>query len=134
MDSIDQEILDILEDDGRISFTNVAEQVGVSEGTVRNRVKNMKKEGIIERFTIETSSQGISAIILAKLSTDANMDDIFQQLSKEMRVFEVTGEHDIIIHLSRNSSEELNEELDNIRRIKGVDDTVTKSVLKDRSL
>lgn len=134
MDSIDQEILDILEDDGRISFTNVAEQVGVSEGTVRNRVKNMKKEGIIERFTIETSSQGISAIILVKLSTDANMDDIFQQLSKEMRVFEVTGEHDIIIHLSRNSSEELNEELDNIRRIKGVDDTVTKSVLKDRSL
>lgn len=134
MDSIDQEILDILKEEGRASFTDVAEKVEVSEGTVRNRVESMKEEGVIQNFTVDVSSQGISAIILVELSTGADIEEFFKQLSDDMRVFEVTGKHDVIIHLSRNSSEELNDELDNIRKIEGVKDTVTQSVLKDRSL
>lgn len=134
MDSIDQEILDILKEYGRASYTDVANQVGVSEGTVRNRVENMRDENIIKKFTVDVSSQGLSAIILVELSTGADIEEFFDQLPEDMRVFEITGEHDIIIHLTRNSSEELNDELDKIRKIEGVKDTVTQSVLKDRSL
>lgn len=134
MDSLDQKILDILKDDGRASYTDVAEEVGVSEGTVRNRVESMMEKGVINKFTVDISSQDISAIVLVELSTGADIADFFNNLPEDMRVFEVTGEHDVVIYLSRDSSEELNTELDNIRRIKGVEDTVTKSVLKDRSL
>jgi DNA-binding Lrp family transcriptional regulator len=134
MDSIDQEILNILKEDGRASHTDIAEEIGVSEGTIRNRIEKMKAEDVIEKFTVHVKNQGISAIILVELSTDADIEYFFDQLSEDMRVFEVTGEHDIIIHLSRDTSEELNDELDKIRKIEGVKNTVTKSVLKDRSL
>ena len=134
MDSTDQKILEILREDGRASFTEVAEKVGVSEGTVRNRVRDLKEKGIIQNFTVEISNQGMSAIILVKLSTDALIEEVLESFPENIRVFEVTGEHDIIIHLTRTSSEKLNDELDKIRKINGVEDTVTQSVLKDRDI
>lgn len=134
MDSTDQEILEILREDGRSSFTEVAERIGVSEGTVRNRVSDLKEEGVIQNFTVNISNQGISAIVMVKLSTDALIEEVLENFPDNIRVFEVTGEYDIIIHLTRSSSEKLNDELDKIRRINGVEDTVTQSVLKDRNL
>jgi Lrp/AsnC family transcriptional regulator for asnA, asnC and gidA len=38
MDEIDRTIIACLQYDGRMSFTTIADQIGVSEGTVRNRV------------------------------------------------------------------------------------------------
>lgn len=134
MDSTDQEILEILSNDGRASFTRIAEKIGVSEGTVRNRVNDLKEQGVIQNFTVDISNQGMSAIVMVKLSTDALIDDVLDSFPENIRVFEVTGEYDIVIHLTRSSSEKLNEELDEIRKINGVDDTITQSVLKDRSL
>lgn len=134
MDSTDQEILDILNDDGRASYTDVAKTVGVSEGTVRNRVERMVENGVIENFTIETSSRGISAVVLVKLSMDADPKEIVQSFPEDMTVYEVTGEHDLVLMIDREGTEELNDELDNLRRVEGVEETVTKSVLKKRKI
>lgn len=134
MDSKDQEILDILKDNGRASYTDVAEQVDVSEGTVRNRVEKMIENDIIEKFTVKTSNQGISAIVLVKLSMAAEPDEVIRQFSEGMTVYEITGEHDLVLMIDRESTEELNNVLDAVRKVEGVEETVTKSVLKKREL
>jgi|AntDeeMinimDraft_5_1070356.scaffolds.fasta_scaffold00101_43 DNA-binding Lrp family transcriptional regulator len=134
MDSTDQEILDILKQDGRASYTDVADKVGVSEGTVRNRVETMVEENIIENFTVETSNHGISAVVLVKLSMDVEPEEAIQKFPDNMTVYEVTGEHDLILIVDRESTEALNDNLDNLRKVKGVKQTVTKSVLKKRRI
>ncbi len=134
MDETDRKILNILEENGRASYTDIAEEVGVSEGTVRNRVEKLEKEEIIRKFTIEKKETGVSAIVMVKLSTDADIESVFQKLPGDMTVFEVTGEHDLVIEFSRKSPEELNESLDKIRKISDVRETTTKSVLKKREL
>jgi len=101
MDSTDQEILDILKQDGRASYTDVADKVGVSEGTVRNRVETMVEENIIENFTVETSNHGISAVVLVKLSMDVEPEEAIQKFPDNMTVYEVTGEHDLILIVDR---------------------------------
>lgn len=134
MDSTDQEILDILKEDGRASYTEIADQVGVSEGTVRNRVERMIEDGVIDRFTVDVSGQGISAVVLVKLSMDTEPETVIEEFPADMSVFEVTGKHDLILMIDREDTEELNSDLDRLRSVDGVEDTVTKSVLKKRRI
>ena len=50
IDEVDQRILRILLKDASVSQETIANEVGTSVGTVSNRIKRMKEEGIIERF------------------------------------------------------------------------------------
>jgi DNA-binding Lrp family transcriptional regulator len=94
----------------------------------------MVEENIIENFTVETSNHGISAVVLVKLSMDVEPEEAIQKFPDNMTVYEVTGEHDLILIVDRESTEALNDNLDNLRKVKGVKQTVTKSVLKKRRI
>lgn len=131
MDEKDEKILEILEENGRASYTEIAEEVGVSEGTVRNRVENMKEDGVIEKFTVEASKNDISAVVLTKLATSKDPEKVIEQFPEGLTVYEVTGEHDLVIILDREETEQLNDSIDEVRGIEGVKGTVTKSVLRE---
>lgn len=132
MDDTDRKILDILEKDGRASYTEIADEIGVSEGTVRNRVERMADEEVIEKFTVETSLPGNKAIVMVKVSTGISIEDVITELFPGMKVNEVTGEYDLVLEFKGKSSEELNSQLDSIREIEGVEETKTYPVLKSR--
>lgn len=132
MDDTDRKILSILEEDGRASYTSIANELNVSEGTVRNRVNHLKQENVIEKFTVDLNDNRISAVVMAKLSTSTEMEKLFEELPEDLKLLEITGEFDVVVELSRESSEELNNSLDKIRGIEGVLETQTYSVLKER--
>ena len=48
LDKTDRAIAALLQYDGRLPFTTIADQVGVSEGTVRNRVARMREAGVLQ--------------------------------------------------------------------------------------
>jgi len=48
MDELDREIIEYLRTDGRMRFTKIAEELGVAEGTVRNRVAKLQDDKIIQ--------------------------------------------------------------------------------------
>lgn len=48
MDELDLDIIKFLREDGRMRFTRIAEELGVAEGTVRNRVARLQEEKIIQ--------------------------------------------------------------------------------------
>ena len=48
LDELDQMIFEELQKDGRKSYTDIAKAAGVSEATIRKRVKDLKKSGVIE--------------------------------------------------------------------------------------
>ena len=52
VDAIDLKILEELKEDGRKSYSDIAEVVGKTEATVRRRVKKMVRKDIIKKFTI----------------------------------------------------------------------------------
>ncbi len=53
MDPIDLKILEELKQNGRVSFSDIAERVGKTEATVRRRVKTLENENVIKKYTIE---------------------------------------------------------------------------------
>ena len=83
LDAISQRILRTLEDDGRISNTLLAEQVGLSPSACLRRVQELERTGIIKGYRAvldrEKLGTGITAFVMVGLSA---------HLSKDARVFE----------------------------------------------
>ncbi|MFB6241260.1 MAG: Lrp/AsnC family transcriptional regulator [Candidatus Nanosalina sp.] len=133
MDSTDREILDILQEDGRASYTDIAQEIGVSEGTVRNRVENMQESGVIEKFTVEVKEPGqVRSFVSVDVSTDRGFSEIISEFPKNLGVYEIAGDMDMLVYISRESSEEVNQAVDSIRSVEGVESTQTYMVLSEK--
>ena len=51
-DKLNRSIIQMLQTDGRMPFSEIANELGVSEGTIRNRIANMKKAGLLRIVAI----------------------------------------------------------------------------------
>jgi DNA-binding Lrp family transcriptional regulator len=132
MDKKDEKILEFLKQDGRASYTEIAEEIGVSEGTVRNRVENMQENNVIEKFTVQTGTRGSKAIVMVELKTGKDIEKVLKEFPEQIQIKEVAGEYDLVLEIERPSNKEINDLLDEIRRIEGVDSTETYMVLNER--
>ncbi|MCW4008365.1 MAG: Lrp/AsnC family transcriptional regulator [Candidatus Bathyarchaeota archaeon] len=134
MDDKDKQILQILKEDGRAGYADIGKRVGLSEGAVRKRIKELVNSGVIRKFTIKIgTAEGAEAITL--LATDPALPT--QEVSKRIReipnvetVYEVTGEYDIVAVISGMNVVEVNECVEKIRRVEGIMKTNTMIVLR----
>ena len=132
MDRLDRAILDILKKNARASYAYMARTLGVSEGTVRKRVKSLLERGFIELFTIEEGN-GIRALILINAKTNVDCPLIAKRLTEidhVEKVYEVSGQYDIVAIIFARTTQEINDTLEKIRKVDGVERTYTCIVLK----
>ena len=98
IDSLDDQIIKILQSNSRKSFVEIADEIRLSESAVRRRVKNLIDSGIIKRFTIELeASKKTSAITLISVSSTADTSVVSSNLMKLKGVeiiYEITGQYD----------------------------------------
>ncbi|MBC7108125.1 MAG: Lrp/AsnC family transcriptional regulator [Methanomassiliicoccales archaeon] len=134
LDHLDEKIIEILKKDSRRPFVDIANQLKVSEGTVRSRVRRLVDDGIIKSFTIKTSNKNVKAIIEIKINVNVNTSVVASEISKfegVSEVFEVTGDEDIVVIVDVNSSPQLNDIIERIRQFENVQSTRTRLILKD---
>lgn len=134
IDHLDDKIIEILKKDSRRPFVEIANELEVSEGTIRSRVKKLFEEGVIQAFTIKTSSKNVKALVEVKIDVNVNTSDIADQIASfegVSEVYEVTGEEDIVAIIDVTSSPQLNEIIERIRRFDNVDSTRTRLILKE---
>lgn len=134
LDQLDERIVEILKKDARKPFVEIADELKVSEGTVRSRVRKLFEEGVIQSFTIKTSSKNVKAIIEVKIDINVNTSDVAKQIAKfdgVSEVFEVTGEEDIVAIIDVTSSPQLNDIIERIRHFENVQSTRTRLILKE---
>lgn len=133
MDEMDKKIIQILRKDGRASYKDVGQKVGLSEGAVRIRIKKLVGLGIIKKFTIETGlSGGAEALSLISVSPSvptSKISAILRETPNIKEVYEVTGEYDIAVVISAADIAQVNECVEKIRKIEGVLNTNTMIVL-----
>jgi len=134
MDHLDEKIIEILKKDSRRPFVDIANQLKVSEGTIRSRVRKLVDEEIIQSFTIKTSSKNVKAIIEIKIDVNVNTAEVASQIADfdgVSEVFEVTGEEDIVAIIDVASSPQLNEIIEKVRKFDNVQSTRTRLILKE---
>jgi DNA-binding Lrp family transcriptional regulator len=134
MDELDREILDILRRDARTPYTEIADQVGTSEGTIRNRVEGMVDSGVIERFTISTRTGNVKGMIEISVDVDVHTGDLTERMAEWERVdfvWQVSGEDDIIMVVDAADTTDLNQLISRARELDEVVNTKTRLILDE---
>jgi Lrp/AsnC family transcriptional regulator of lysine biosynthesis len=134
LDEKDMRLLELLRRDARTPYSRLSEELGLSESAVRKRMARLKRLGVIKRFTIDYLVPGeVLAIIMVKVQpptpTPKVAEEILRYRSVE-RVYEVTGEYDIIVMARARSPVEMNNLIEFIRSVEGVVATYTMVVLR----
>ena len=112
MDDKDWAILELLKSDSRMSNSEIARKLNVSEGTIRKRIEKLVKDGVIKRFTVVLRSEGVEGLVLIKTEPKKSME-IYNTLSKKFdEIFEFSGRFDLVIRAYCKTLDELNKLVD----------------------
>jgi len=135
MDDLDRAIIGHLRRDARTPFTEIAERVGTSEGTVRNRVERLTESGVIERFTVSTHTGNVQAMIEASVEVDVDTAEVcarFAEWEEVDFVWQVSGEEDVVVVVDAADTERVNELITRARSMPEVKRTKTRLILDER--
>ena len=133
-DDLDMKILGFLKEDSRMTHVAIADRLDVSEGSVRQRIRKMVEGGLIRRFTVSTSSQGIKAIVELGVQVNVHTTSIAKKVKAiegVEEVYEISGDSDIIAIVDVDDVAQLNDVIEKMRAGKSVTSTTTKMILKE---
>ncbi len=84
IDQIDCKMIELLQKDGRISNTEIAKNIGISEGTVRTRLNRLIKEEYIQIVAVSNPMKlGFNIVGNIRIHVDTKkMDHIIKELKK----------------------------------------------------
>jgi Lrp/AsnC family leucine-responsive transcriptional regulator len=86
LDRIDLKILEILQREGRISVTELAERVSLSATPCSDRVKRMEREGVITGYhaRVNPAALGKNLLVFLEIKLSAKSGDVFDKVKKEL--------------------------------------------------
>lgn len=103
VDETDAQILNLLQEDSRISFNKIASKLGISVGTAYNRIKTLEEKGVLKGYTVLVDpvkvGYGMTAIILIQ-AEGAHLVDVENEIAKSdnvAAVYDITGDFDIAV-------------------------------------
>jgi Lrp/AsnC family transcriptional regulator for asnA, asnC and gidA len=136
LDSLDREIICILQRDGRASNVEIARRAGVSEATVRKRLDRLISERVIRVAAIPSPAEvGFSTVTFVSLDIDlSQLDSIADRLAQfpEVRaIYYTSGDNDLIVEAWFGSDDKLLHFLTRqIATIPGIRGSATSHVLR----
>ncbi|TFG29415.1 Lrp/AsnC family transcriptional regulator [Candidatus Thorarchaeota archaeon] len=138
LDDIDNQIISMLQEDGRRSFSDIAKAVDRTEVTIRRRVKRLKDAGYIKRFTVVLDpmkiGKSIRAIIRAKtaMKQATAVSKKLQKFKEVNEAYFLDGACGLCMMVTVNDLAELYQFLEKrLGSIEGVGDAETCIVLEE---
>ncbi|NNF99349.1 MAG: Lrp/AsnC family transcriptional regulator [Desulfobacteraceae bacterium] len=104
IDQIDKKILDLLIEDSRMSYSKMGEIVGLSRVRVKDRISELKRQGVIERFTIQIPSKYLGKplpVFFAIQVDPADLTESAQRIAEHpdiVIVYQMSGESALHVH------------------------------------
>jgi DNA-binding Lrp family transcriptional regulator len=140
LDKKDLEILDVLKHHAKWTTHHISKKTLIPVTTVHNRIKKMEHMGIIKGYTAildhKKIGEAISAFVLINVHAEnqaVRSNEILNELEKYSEVQEaytITGDHDIIIRTSVQDTDKLEEFIERIDAIDGIEKAKTAVILK----
>jgi len=131
MDSVDQSLLSLLRQDARMSIATLAKKLGVSRGTVSNRITRLEDEGVIVGYTVrlrpDAQPDEIKAWMSVAVGGNATREVIASLLGEPgvAELHDTNGRWDLLAELRAANLSELAKVLERIRLVRGISQTET---------
>ena len=137
LDEVDRQIIALLQSDGRRAFTQVAEELGVSEGLVRYRFRRLVESGIMQVVGIADPLKiGFDLMVMVGVRVAADRhEDVVEELARlpeASYVASIAGRGvNVLVELVCRDSEHFRQVLhERIHRIEGVLETESSIILE----
>lgn len=137
LDDIDARIVRILQNDARTSYREIQDKLGISIGTIHNRINKLKDRNIIEGYTLKLSNVklGYKLTFLIRVQIDGkHTEEILNEISEipeVCSVFHTTGEQSAALICRFKESEDVHKFLRELNEKQYVLRTVSSMVLKE---
>lgn len=139
IDNTDLKILEILRDDAKKPFTEVARRVNVSQGTVHVRMAKLEEAGIVEKTTLKLNyaklGYDITAFIGIFLEKSALYDKVVAKLKEIQEITSIhytTGNYSMFVKIHCRDTNHLKEVLhDKMQQVDGIERTETMISLEE---
>jgi Lrp/AsnC family leucine-responsive transcriptional regulator len=137
IDSLDLSILNIIQNDGRISNAELARQLQMAPSGILERVRKLEKKGVIRGYEVRLDSEKLGLAVTAFihiLTTDSvGRTDVGRKLAEIPEVQEVhwiAGDYNYLVKSRLSSTDGLTTLLKKCGMIPGIRDTRTTLVLE----
>ncbi|MGH3940517.1 MAG: Lrp/AsnC family transcriptional regulator [Pseudonocardiaceae bacterium] len=132
LEPTDAAIIRALSTDGRLSFTDLAEQVGLSVSAVHQRVRRLEQRGVLRGYTAQVDRESVGLPLTAFVSLTpfdpAAPDDYPQRLAHLSEIescYSVAGDESYILTVRVASPGALEDLLRRIREVANVSTRTT---------
>ena len=135
IDDVDLQIINLLQEDSRLSFNKIAGKLGISVGTAYNRVKSLEDRGILKGYTVIVDpvklGYGLTAIILIQAEGKHLLDveNEVAKISNVISVYDITGDFDVAVVARFKDKAGLNAFIKSLLSVPYMRRTVTNVVL-----
>ena len=131
IDSTDQRLISLLRQDARLPVAALAAKLGVSRGTVNNRLAKLQKAGVVVGFTVQLRPDARPNEIRAWMAIEVEGNqtrEVIANLLGEPGVgalHDTNGRWDLLAELRASTMSELSQVLERIRLLRGIRGTET---------
>lgn len=113
LDGLDREIVRLLIENARISYSDIGEEIGISRVAVKARIQALEQKGIIEGYTTIINPQKISGAVSCYFEIEAAPDslsrvtEILNAEDTVTQIYRVTGKDKLHVHAVAASAGEM---------------------------
>ena len=138
MDDIDRRLISALRDNGRTSTAELARLVGRSRTSVQSRIDRLERQGVIIGFGVrlapEHSQGAVRAHVMIKVlpKETRTVSAALRALPQVRVLHSVSGEADLIAEASTGSVAEMDQVIDQIGALDGVERTNSSIILSTK--
>lgn len=137
LDEIDRNILRILQNDARTSYREIQNKLGISIGTIHNRISKLKKNGVIEGYTLKLNNEklGYKLTFLIRINCDGKfteeiLNDI-KDIPEVCSVFHTTGDQSAALICRFKESEDVHKFIRDLNQKEYITRTNSNMILKE---
>jgi Lrp/AsnC family transcriptional regulator for asnA, asnC and gidA len=137
LDEIDRDILRTLQGNARTSYREIQDKLGISIGTIHNRISKLKKNGVIEGYTLRLNNEklGYKLAFLIRINCDGKFtEEILNDLSQIPEVcsiFHTTGEQSAALICRFRESDDVHKFIRDLNQKEYITRTNSNMILKE---
>lgn len=138
LDEIDRQLISLLQINARESVAMLARQLGIARTTVTSRLARLEKTKVISGYGVRLGQRlidgGLQAYVGIKVQPRSGKDVVrrMSAMGQVQQLCTVSGEFDYVAWLRSDSPEQLDQLLDQIGSIDGVEKTTTSIILSSK--
>ena len=141
LDALDRQIVQLLIENARSSYSEIGQKIGISRVAVKMRIQALEQRGVIEGYTVIVNPQRLGSAVSCYYEIETRPEALprviaaLQDCPSITQIYRVTGACRLHVHAVAASQEELEtltrEVLDQLSGVERIESSVILSRLKD---